>query len=384
MTWDIFCTVIDNYGDIGVTWRLARQLAVEHAIPVRLWVDDLAAFRCLQPEIDPMQPVQYLSGVEIRPWRLASEGQIEPAEVVIEALACRLPEAFLLRMAARQPPPLWLNLDYLSAEDWVAGVHRLPSPHPRLPLTQYFFMPGYQAQTGGLTRERDLVATRQAFQADHTARIRFFSQLGVCQKLGLPPATDATLFISLFCYENLAMAALLQAWSQSLQPICVLLPVGKALPQVADWFGATTAVPGTRWQRAALTVVVLPMLSLDAYDRLLWACDLNFVRGEDSCVRAQWAARPMVWQAYRQEEGAHWPKLNALLDLYCATADAAVSDCTRAFWLAWNQESAAAVTAHWPAMQRTLPTLHVHARNWATKLAAQTDLATNLLNFCCK
>lgn len=139
MTWDIFCTVIDNYGDIGVTWRLARQLAVEHAIPVRLWVDDLAAFRCLQPEIDPVQPVQYLSGVEIRPWRLASEGQIEPAEVVIEALACRLPEAFLLRMAARQPPPLWLNLDYLSAEDWVAGVHRLPSPHPRLPLTQYFF-----------------------------------------------------------------------------------------------------------------------------------------------------------------------------------------------------------------------------------------------------
>ncbi|WP_187492385.1 elongation factor P maturation arginine rhamnosyltransferase EarP, partial [Pantoea agglomerans] len=24
VTWDIFCTVVDNYGDIGVTWRLAR------------------------------------------------------------------------------------------------------------------------------------------------------------------------------------------------------------------------------------------------------------------------------------------------------------------------------------------------------------------------
>ena len=26
VTWDIFCSVVDNFGDIGVTWRLARQL----------------------------------------------------------------------------------------------------------------------------------------------------------------------------------------------------------------------------------------------------------------------------------------------------------------------------------------------------------------------
>ncbi len=41
ITCDIFCAVVDNYGDIGVCWRLARQLAHEHGMTVRLWVDDL-------------------------------------------------------------------------------------------------------------------------------------------------------------------------------------------------------------------------------------------------------------------------------------------------------------------------------------------------------
>ena len=27
MHWDMFCRVIDNYGDIGVCWRLAADLA---------------------------------------------------------------------------------------------------------------------------------------------------------------------------------------------------------------------------------------------------------------------------------------------------------------------------------------------------------------------
>ena len=27
MLWDLFCRVIDNHGDLGVCWRLARDLA---------------------------------------------------------------------------------------------------------------------------------------------------------------------------------------------------------------------------------------------------------------------------------------------------------------------------------------------------------------------
>ena len=376
MTWDIFCTVVDNYGDIGVTWRLARQLADEHALPVRLWVDDLAAFQQIRPEIDPACDTQHLAGVEVRRWT-SPLPDVEPGEVVIEALACNLPDEFIQRMAVRQPPPVWLNLEYLSAEDWVAGVHGLPSPHPRLPpglaLTKHFFMPGYTRQTGGLTRERWLTAERDAYQA------------GGKRHQAFPPyevQSDA-LLISLFSYENPALPGLLQAWQSSERPVRVLTPVGKALPQIAAWFGETQIKPGTVWQRGALTLHVLPMLDQDTYDQLLWTCDINFVRGEDSFVRAQFAARPMVWQAYVQDEDAHLAKLEAFLDLYCADLDAAAAALIRDLWRVWNgaPDQAKDIATCWTQWRAILPALTAHARAWDQQLAGQPDLATNLLTF---
>jgi uncharacterized repeat protein (TIGR03837 family) len=376
MTWDIFCTVIDNYGDIGVTWRLARQLAREHGVPVRLWVDDLAAFSRIRPEIDPERDTQRLDGVEIRRWT-SPLADVEPGEVVIEALACDLPEAFVARMAARAPGPLWLNLEYLTAEAWAAGVHGLPSPHPRLPLTKYFFMPGYQAGTGGLTREAGLTEERDRFRADPAARSAFWAGLG------LPPEAPGEPRVSLFCYDNAALPGLLAAWAGEDRPSRVLVPLGKAVPAIAAWFGlAAPPQPGATLCRGALTLHVLPMLDQDAYDRLLWACDLNFVRGEDSFVRAQFAARPLVWQAYRQEAGAHFAKLEAFLDLYVAGMDAGLAALTREVWRAWNRESD--VAAHWPAWRDALPRLERHASMWCDRLAENADTASNLLIFCKK
>ena len=162
---DIFCSVVDNYGDIGVCWRLARQLSNEQDLSVRLWVDDLASLHKLCTEVDPAQPVQQRCGVEIRHWGIPF-AEVIPAQLVIESFACELPERYVLAMAAQEHKPVWLNLEYLSAEDWVAGCHGLPSPHPRLPLIKYFFFPGFTRETGGLLLERDLLARRDAFQSD--------------------------------------------------------------------------------------------------------------------------------------------------------------------------------------------------------------------------
>ena len=36
LLWDIFCQVIDNHGDVGVCWRLARELAARgHTVTTR-------------------------------------------------------------------------------------------------------------------------------------------------------------------------------------------------------------------------------------------------------------------------------------------------------------------------------------------------------------
>ena len=375
MTWDIFCKVIDNYGDIGVTWRLARQLTAEHGIATRLWVDDLAAFRHIRPEVDPGAVAQRLAGVEIRRWSDPLPA-IPPGEVVIEALACDLPDDFVRRMAAMSSPPLWLNLEYLSAEDWVAGVHGLPSPHPRLPLSKYFFMPGYTERTGGLTREAWLSGARDAFQADTPAQRAFWTALtGHDSTSGCD-----TVRVSLFCYDNAALPGLLDAWAQGGQAVEVLAPEGKALPRIAAWFGEDAPlVAGARLTRGALTLRVTPMLDQDRYDRLLWTCDVNFVRGEDSFLRAQFAARPLVWQAYRQDEEAHFVKLEAFLKLYGMAADDAALGVNAGFWRAWNRE--ADVGALWPAFLAARRELAAHARRWDAYLATQADLATNLLNF---
>lgn len=376
MTWDIFCTVIDNFGDIGVTWRLARQLAAEHGVAVRLWVDDLAAFQRIRPEIDPGAEAQHLSGVEIRRWR-APLPEVEPGEVVIEALACNLPEAFLTSMAAHHPAPLWLNLEYLTAENWAKGVHGLPSPHPRLPLTRYFFMPGYEAGTGGLTREAGLGERRAAFQNDPKAQAAFWAELG------LPAADGAELRVSLFAYDNAALPDLLTAWADGDQAVRACVPVGKVLPEIAAWFSlAKPPEPGAALVRGRLTINILAMLDQDRYDNLLWACDLNFVRGEDSFVRAQFAARPLVWQAYRQDEEAHFAKLDAFLALYCADMPPEQADLTRRVWHAWNRETGLA--EFWPAWCAALPTLERHGQVWWKHLAQQTDTASNLLIFCKK
>ena len=121
------------------------------------------------------------------------------------------------------------------------------------------------------------------------------------------------------------------------------------------------------------------MLAQDDYDRLLWACDANFVRGEDSFVRAQFAARPMIWQAYRQSEDAHLDKLAAFLDLYCADLPPVDAGLVRALWRGWNREED--IAPLWPDWIEALPQLSIHARAWATQLAVQTDLASNLVKF---
>lgn len=371
--WDIFCSVVDNFGDIGIAWRLARQLSEEYGIRVRLWVDDLGSFRSIRPEIDPHRGRQELAGVEIRRWRRPMD-DFAPGAVVIEALACHLPDVVEQAMAKCAPQPAWINLEYLSAEDWVVGCHGLPSPHPRLPLTKHFFLPGYVSGTGGVLCEAWLARQRDAFQADAAARDAFWARLGV------PPETTGEARISLFAYETPRVATLLEQWAHGPERVRCLLPVGKITADVARALGRCDLAPGEQVTSHNLTVQCLPMLDQDAYDRLLWACDWNFVRGEDSFVRAQWALRPLVWQAYRQEQDAHLLKLAAFLDLYSSGLDPALARLLRSVWLGWNESGD--IGEQWPGYCRHQAAWAAHARLWAGKLAGLGNLAGNLVNFC--
>ncbi|MFJ2480646.1 elongation factor P maturation arginine rhamnosyltransferase EarP [Pseudomonas sp. NPDC087598] len=368
--WDIFCTVVDNYGDIGVTWRLARQLVAEHSSVVRLWVDDLRAFERICPEIDINATQQWQQGVEVRHWP-SEWPHTDAADVVIAAFACQLPSEYMDAMAGREKPPLWMNLDYLSAEEWVIGCHGLPSVKYKS-VQKFFFFPGFQPGTGGLLRERGLLEQRRQFQQDPQAQRQFL------QGLGVERAADAQL-VSLFAYENAGLASWLDVLAADATATHLLVPEGRILGDVARWLGVETLNAGAIHVRQALTVQVLQFVRQDQYDHLLWCCDFNAVRGEDSFVRAQWAGRPMLWHIYQQNEDIHLDKLDAFLALYSKGLSPAAAQAMNGLWQAWS--AGQPIGGHWLEARKHWPELKENAEAWCLEQGLQADLAAALVQF---
>jgi hypothetical protein len=300
---DLFCRVVDNYGDIGVCWRLARQLSAKFGWRIRLIVDDLRAFQWIEPEIVPSLPVQRLAGIDVLFW--IDELDLQPADVVIEAFACDPPTNYVHAMSNKAIKPIWINLEYLSAEPWVDGVHGLPSPHRQLPLLKHFFVPGFTEQSGGLIRECDVSVAAQPLlrNAESTVTTRVF----------------------VFAYPQAPVAALAQA-------LC-----NEPSSPAPEFHLASPIIAPLSEPSRVQSIAPVPQTQFDA---LLASYDLLIVRGEDSFLRAQWAAKPMLWHIYPTDDRAHIVKLNAWLDRYCAGMDAATERAYRQASLAFNQSDA--------------------------------------------
>ena len=359
--WDVFCRVIDNHGDLGVCWRLARRLAAlgQH---VRLWVDDARALQWMAPG--------GAAHVEVTSWREPRADE-SPGDVVVEAFGCDPPPGFVARMAAQPRPPAWINLEYLSAERYVERSHGLASPQlagPGRGLTKWFFYPGFGPATGGLLHEPELERERAAFLPEPWLA-----------SIGVPPLAGVRR-VSLFCYEQPALGAALERWSAD--PIQLLVTPGPAAAQVAAWLGVAGA-PHDVARRGALQAHFLPWLSQAGYDRLLWSCDLNHVRGEDSLVRALWARRPFLWQLYPQHDGAQHAKLEAFVDTYLAGVDARTARALRRRFGAWNGHPAedAGVASHEPDPSAWGAIAAARSTAFEAEAIGRGDLARRLCDF---
>lgn len=360
LRWDIFCRIVDNFGDIGVCWRLAKQLQQEYNLQVRLWVDDLNVASKLLPSLDTQADTQRIQQIEIRHWSDKTDfANISPADVVIEAFACELPNAYIQSMAKTKP--VWLNLEYLSAEKWVDDFHAQQSIHPATGLKKTFFFPGFTTKTGGLLRERDISTSRASFNA----------QL-FWQQHNISPTKDA-IKASLFCYLHAPINSLLNSMAHGAQSVHCFVPNTTILPMLAKHFGKSELSIGETVKDKQLTITVLPFLSQDEYDQLLWACDLNFVRGEDSWIRALWSAKPLIWQAYKQDENLHITKLQAFFEVYQPAPS------LDEFNHAWLGE--AINSKLWDTLIAALPDLKKHAEKQTHEFEKQVDLAANLVIF---
>ena len=373
--WDILCRVVDNYGDAAVCFRLARALAREHGLPVRLVIDRPRVLAALRPDLCMAGPRQWLDGVEVVDSAQAPDDGA-PA-VTIDAFGGGVDEARQQAMEGRQPRGLWIVLEYLTAEPFAERLHAMPSPPPLRTIPRWFFFPGFTPGTGGLLRERGLLARREAFLAAPGQPDAFLASVGVAR-----PRPGAHR-VSLFTYPGQpALAPLLAAMSRSPVPTELLVPPGPVAGEVAGWAGTALPAPGEPGlERGGLTVTALPFLPQDEYDRLLWSCDLNIVRGEDSFVRAQWAGRPLLWRPYPQPDGADRVKGEAFLDAYLAGAPVAAARALRQLQAPWLGPEPLP-DAGWTDYLDASAVLRAHARAWADGLAAGPDLASRLVSFC--
>ncbi len=381
---ELLCKVVDNLGDAGVCARLARQLADEYGCAVRLWTDqpELLSRFLLHPPSDshsresgnPESVAIMPSSIALLPsmdsrfrgndyesdfrnadiiillWPTTFPLLSTPGDMVIEAFACGTPPELIAAMKAAPVPPLWVNLEYLSAEEWVDDCHGRISLHPS-GLKQVFFFPGFTDRTGGLLRERSLLAEREAFEPRP-----FWQSLNV-------PDIPGELRISLFCYPTAPVEDLIDGLAAAHRPIRLLYPEG---------------LFSTLKSKDQVVVQPFSFLPQPAFDRLLWASDLNFVRGEDSLVRGCWAAKPLIWQIYKQDDNAHFRKLEAFLGRLRPFLSAEAAETLALAHQVWNLPARDS-SAVWQRLLGHLPDIMAAAKTWARQLAARKDLARQLL-----
>ena len=351
----LFCTVIDNFGDIGVSWRLAQELHRRLGWQVHLWLDNIAALQAIAPDAPSELPCAY-QGIQLHAWQEAQHADLTNApapDMVIETFACALPANVQTIIQAQRP--VWLNWEYLSAEDWAIRTHTMPSLQAN-GGEKYFWQMGFVPASGGLLREADYIAQQSAFRQ---------------------PENDA-LNIFAFGYAS----AVWQQWAEALaaqEREIVLHCAGKPLQTSLQ---ACPAVSGS------LKIVPQDFVPQAQFDRILWAADVLMIRGEDSFVRAQLAGKPFFWHIYPQAEAAHLDKLNAFWRIYHqhAAPSAAVQHAHQALSNELNGAHAlspAQRQQHWHTLLNNLADWQCGARAWQQYLFAQSDTVSRLQAWLC-
>jgi uncharacterized repeat protein (TIGR03837 family) len=320
---DIFCTVVDNYGDIGFSYRLARTYKTRHPLAsVRLFVDKpetLAKIQILGTEVD------------INGYSFSSVPEAM-APLIIETFGCNIPCSY--NEIIKRDTKLWINIEYLSAEDWTKDCHGKESPQGIPGLKKIFYMPGFTSGTGGVITDFN--------------------------KTSSVPNTTNTNNVSIFTYEqdyslllNTLFPSTLLIFDTQAQDI--LRPQIKKYPQHSFEFR--------------------DFVSQNNYDQVLVDCKLNLVRGEESLIRAILAGKPFLWQAYPQEHAQQLVKVQALLKtMEPFFKNKHIFQEYAKLMLAWNGDNKPVAVDNWRFLLENLPAVGLSTQAFGQHLRQNCDM----------
>jgi len=283
---DIFCQVIDNYGDVGVAYRLAREF--KRVYPNK-------KLRFVINQIEELNLIRKSEDIEIILYKDISKIE-NSADLIIESFGCEIPKEYMDK--ALKKSKLIINLEYFSAEKWVDDFH-LQESFLGGNLKKYFFIPGLSEKSGGILLDNEFLERKKKVEANKEYYLEKFEIKEKYDLIG-----------SVFSYEK-NFDSLIEELKKLDKKIILLILSEKTQKNFIKYFDN-----GNNYDK--IKFVKLPFFTYDKYEELLALCDFNLVRGEDSFVRALLLGKPFLWHIYPQDENTHIKKLESFLEKYCS------------------------------------------------------------------
>ena len=308
-TLDIFCEIIDNYGDIGVVYRVAKELqkSFENRVKIRVFLNRIDEFMKINPNVKDTG-FQEIDGIVYVTFQYLKENidKFKTSDVIIEAFGCNIPEEYMEK--AYEGSTLMINLEYLSAEDWIEDFHLQSSPLGKGKLKKYFFMPGFTEKSGGVIADSNYINRMEKVNSNRKEYEKKY--------LSMIENVDSKLVGTVFSYEKN-----FEPLFRDLKEIdrdFVLLALGEKTQNSIKEFLKKNSVEvfGNCIKYGKIEVVFYDFLNQEEYEELINTVDFNFVRGEDSFIRAVLTGKPYLWHIYCQDEFVHMDKLEGFLDKF--------------------------------------------------------------------
>ena len=304
---DIFCEIIDNFGDIGVVYRISKELKkIFQNVRIRIVLNRLEEFKAINKKVKDTD-YQEIDGLICVTEKYVKEN-IETfgvSDVFIEAFGCNVPEEYVKQ--AKENSKLWINLEYLSGEKWIEDFHLCESLIDSKTLKKIFFMPGFSEKSGGVIIDSGFLE-RMKYGKENRDEVfkKYFPNIDLKDK-----------FIgTVFSYEK-NFENLLETLKNYEKETVLLLMGEKTQKSFSEILKKNlTEDYGNIVKYGKITMIYSDFFSQEEYEEIISASDFNFTRGEDSFVRGIILGKPFMWHIYLQEEKAHMDKIKAFTERF--------------------------------------------------------------------